>query len=92
MPLRSSKQVIAGLQVSARRATKRVKHEYEAGIADPIRDLVDSETTLSGLFRKVNTALLDRLESEDIEAALQDQMINSALIGRVSATPKGDGR
>jgi len=90
MPLRTQKAVMANLD---RRVSgghmRRAAKQYRAGVVEPLVEVLKGSQSANEALRRLNVDLFRRMDGRGLETAIADANVQSGLIGRASALPKG---
>jgi phage gp29-like protein len=88
MPIRTQKQVMAGLDLMAGRAMGRSLKTYKREVVDPLVAAIGKAKSLKGLQKQLGASLLRKMDTSAFETQLADSLTQADMIGRVSATPR----
>jgi len=89
MGLRTQKQVLAELDGMSGRQMNRAADDYVREIVEPLVEELKSSQSSGGALDGLGARMLRRMKSGGLERAVADASVQSAMIGRVSALPKG---
>jgi len=86
--LRSQRQVLGHLERMNRKAVRRMTRRYREDVIGPLREALESAESAEDAERRMNGALLRRMDATPVAEAAAGAMVQSGLIGRTTATRK----
>ena len=91
MPLDNQKAVMAGMDLLAGKAVRRLGKGYQRGVVGPMVRQLKNAKSLEELLRHLGPTLLREMDSAELEETLADAQVQAGLIGRTTARPRGMG-